>query len=163
MVQNISAQGSTFGGINKIGVDTNGRIIYQVVDSSGQEAGKMTIAPQDADTFEKSYNDIMASAPKIQEYAIKDSSPEDTKKRKKASRIITLVTTLIGAGVPIYLTRKSSSTYKQVFATLGGAIAGLAAGIGITFATLTPPGMMKFAKASKNLSKIEIQPFNETA
>ena len=59
MVQNISAQSSTFGGINKIGVDTNGRIIYQVVDSSGQEAGKMTIAPQDADTFEKSYNDIM--------------------------------------------------------------------------------------------------------
>ncbi len=161
MVQSINGQNSSFGGINRIGTTPNGRIIYQVVDENGQEAGKMTIAPQDADIFEKSYNDIMESAPKIQKYALEHSSPEDIEKRKKTSQIITLLTTLIGAGIPIYLTRKANSTFKQVFATLGGAIAGLAAGMGITFAALTPPGMTKFAKASKNLSKIEIQSYNE--
>ncbi len=162
MVQNITNQNASFGSISRVGTTPDGRIIYQVNDSSGQEAGKMTIAAQDADVFEKSYNDIMEAAPKIQKYAIEHSSPEDSEKRKKTSRIITLLTTLIGAGVPIYLTRKSS-TWKQVFSVLGGTITGLIAGIGISFATLTPPGMMKFSKASKNLSKIEIQPFNEVA
>lgn len=163
MVQNITNQNASFGSISRVGTTPDGRIIYQVNDSSGQETGKMTVAAQDADLFEKSYNDIMEAAPKIQKYAVEHSSPEAAERRKKTSRIITLLTTLVGVGIPIYLTRKSSSTFKQVFAALGGAIAGLAAGMGLTFATLTPPGMMKFSKASKNLSKIEIQPLNEIA
>ena len=84
------------------------------------------------------------------------------KKRKRTSRIIIGLGTLIGAGIPIYLTRKSPSTIKQVLATAGGMIAGLAAGLGISLAVTTPPGMMKFSKAAKNISKIDVQPLEET-
>ncbi len=162
MVQNVSNQTSSFGGINRIGTTQNGRIVYEVIDSNGQEAGKLTIPAQDADTFEKSYYDIMDAAPKIQKFSLEHSSAEDMKKRKTASNIMIAAGMIIGAGIPIYLTRKASG-WKQVLATVGGVVAGLAAGMGLSFATLTPPGMMKFVKASKNLSKIDVRPFEQNA
>lgn len=162
MVQNVANQGSAFGGISRIGTTQNGRIIYEITDYNGNEAGKMTVPMQDADTFEKSYQDIMETAPKLQKYALEHSSEQDMKKRKRTSRIIIGLGTLIGAGIPIYLTRKSPSTIKQVLATAGGMIAGLAAGLGISLAVTTPPGMMKFSKAAKNISKIDVQPLEET-
>ena len=88
MVQNVSNQTSSFGGINRIGTTQNGRIVYEVIDSNGQEAGKLTIPAQDADTFEKSYYDIMDAAPKIQKFSLEHSSAEDMKKRKTASNIM---------------------------------------------------------------------------
>ena len=82
MVQNVANQGSAFGGISRIGTTQNGRIIYEITDYNGNEAGKMTVPMQDADTFEKSYQDIMETAPKLQKYALEHSSEQDMKKRK---------------------------------------------------------------------------------
>ena len=162
MVQSIANQNSAFGGINRVGMTQNGRVIYEITDYSGNEAGKMTVPVQDADTFEKSYKDIIETAPKIQKYALEHSSEKDGKRRKNLSRIIMAGGAVIGAGVPIYMTRKSS-TIKQVLAAAGGLVAGLAAGFGISLKMTSPPGMMKFSKAAKNISNMDIQPLNETA
>ena len=57
----------------------NGRVVYQVIDGNGQEAGKMSIPQKDCDVFEKSYKDIIETAPKLQKFAEKHSS-EDSRK-----------------------------------------------------------------------------------
>ena len=161
MVQNINNQtGSQFGAINKIGNTQNGRTVYQVIDANGREAGKLSLPTTDCDMFEKSYKDILEAAPKIQKFAQEHSSPEDIKKRQKASRWIVGICAAIGAGVPIYLTRKAS-TVKQILTTALGIVGGLTAGFGVSLATTTPPGTMKFSKATKNISKLDIQPVVE--
>lgn len=161
MVQNISAQGANpYGSIQKIGTTENGRVVYQVIDGNGKEAGKMSIAGKDCDVFEKSYRDIMESAPKIQKYAQTHSSPADIEKRKKISKWLVWTGAILGAGIPIYLTRKST-TGKQLFATAAGIIAGLTGGFALSIKATTPPGTMKFTKAAKNISKLDIQPIAE--
>lgn len=161
MVQSVNnSQVNAFGSINRIGSTSDGRVIYSVTDATGKEAGKMSVASKDCDVFEKSYKDIIDSAPKIQKYVQSHSSPEDVQKRKSLSHWIVGSCAIIGAGIPIYLTRKAS-TVKQVIATVVGLVAGLTGGFGLSFATTTPPGTMKFAKATKNISKIDIQPFVE--
>lgn len=156
MVQNVGSYGS----INKIGTTENGRVIYQVTDGSGQIAGKMSIPQKDCDVFEKSYKDIMETAPNLQKFAEKHSTPESVKKLKKTSNWIIGLCSLAGAGVGIFKTSKLA-TWKQVLATTGGLIAGLAAGIGISFAVTTPKGMTKFNKATQNISKLDIQPVQD--
>lgn len=161
MVQNINGQSpNQFGTINRVGATSDGRLIYQVKDGDNQEVGKISIPGKDQDVFEKSYKDIMESAPKIQKYAQTHSSPEDIKKRKRASRWIVGICAAIGAGIPIYLTRKAT-TVKQVLATAVGIVGGLTGGFGLSILTTTPPGTLKFAKASKNLSKIDVRPYSE--
>ena len=173
MVQNIANQNSAFSGINRVGMTQNGRVIYEITDYSGNEVLEkphtkyqnfvhMCDFLASADTFEKSYKDIIETAPKIQKYALEHSSEKDVKRRKNLSRIIMAAGAVIGAGVPIYMTRKSS-TIKQVLAAAGGLVAGLAAGFGISLKMTSPPGMMKFSKAAKNISNMDIQPLNETA
>ena len=104
MVQNISKQPNTYGAINKIGVTENGRAIYQVIDGTGQTAGKMSIPQKDCDIFEKSYKDIIETAPKLQKFAEKHSTEESRKKLKKTSNWITGLCTAGAAGVAIWKT-----------------------------------------------------------
>lgn len=161
MVQSVNNQSvNQFGTINRVGNTPDGRVVYSVTDGEGREAGKMSVAAKDCDVFEKSYHDVIESAPKIQKFVQTHSSPEDIKKRKNTSRWITGICAAIGAGVPIYLTRKAS-TVKQVLATVVGLVAGVTSGFGLSFAVTTPPGTMKFSKATRNMSKIDIQPYSE--
>lgn len=156
MVQNIGA----YGAINRVGTTENGRAIYQVIDGDGKEAGKMSIPQKDCDVFEKSYRDIIETAPKLQKFAEKHSTEESRKNLKKTSNWITGLCTAAGAGIAIFKTT-NLKTWKQVLITLGGTIAGLAAGMGISFAVTSPPGIMKFNKATQNISKLDIQPIQE--
>lgn len=158
MVQGISAQtNNSFGVVNRIGNTPDGRVVYQVIDAEGKEAGKLSLPAQECDVFEKSYKDIMEAAPKIQKFAQQHSSPEDVRKRRNISRTIICFGTAIGAAIPIYLTR-NATTAKQIIATSIGILSGLAGGFGLSLATTTPPGTIKFSKATKNLSKLDIQP-----
>ena len=59
---------NSYGNIQRIGISNDNRVIYKVIDSQGKDAGKMSVAREDADKFEKSYIDIMSTAPKIREY-----------------------------------------------------------------------------------------------
>ena len=159
MVQSVNNQSvNQFGAINRVGNTPDGRVVYSVTDGNGREAGKMSVAAKDCDMFEKSYRDVIDSAPKIQKYVQTHSSPEDVKRRKRISIWITGICAAIGAGVPIHLTRKAS-TIKQVLATVAGLVVGVTSGFALSFSATTPPGTMKFSKATKNMSKIDIQPY----
>lgn len=161
MVQSVNNQSvNQFGAINRIGNAQDGRGVYSVLDGNGREAGKLSVAANDCDVFEKSYKDVMESAPKIQKYVQTHSSPEAIQKRKRTSRWITVACAAIGAGIPIHLTR-NKSTWVQIPVTILGMLAGVMAGFGLSFAVTTPPGTMKFSKATKNISKIDVQPYNE--
>ena len=151
---------NSYGNIQRVGTTPNGRALYRVIDSNGQEAGKLSVAGTDTDKFEQSYRDIMEAAPKIQKYVTENSSEEDIKKRKTTSRLIAGGGALAGLAIPIALTRKAS-TLKQILSTVAGLVIGLTAGFVTSLAVTTPPGTYKFAKASRTISKLDIQPVME--
>ena len=148
-----------YGNIQRIGTNNN-RVIYRVIDSKGKEAGRMTVAQQDADVFEKSYIDIMSTAPKIQKYVSEHSSPEELQRRRTMSRVCIGAGTVSGAILPTILMKKASVT-KKILTSIGGIVLGLTAGFATSLSISTPPGTIKFARASRKLSKIDIQPFVE--
>ena len=151
---------NSYGNIQRMGSTENGRAIYRVIDSDGNEAGRLSVAGTDTDKFESAYRDIMDAAPKIQKYVTENSSEADIKNRRNISRAIVGAGGFIGAAIPIALTRKAS-TLKQILATVTGVVAGLSAGFATSLAVTTPPGTYKFAKASRTFAKLDIQPISE--
>lgn len=151
-----ASSNSPYGNIQRIGTTQNGRSVYRVIDSQGKEAGKLSVPNEQVDTFESAYKDIMSSAPKIQKYVIENSSENDIKKRRNLSRFIVGTGGVIGAAVPILLTKRTSIT-KRVLATVAGVITGLSGGFAASLAATTPPGSYKFAKATRTFSKLDIQ------
>lgn len=166
MVQNVSSQNTMqnqnpngFGGISRIGMTDNGRVIYQVVDGTGQNALKMSVAQKDSDTFERSYNTIMTTGPKLQQY-MQNTPPEKIKKRQKASKWIIAGCALLGGSLGLLKTKGNGfwGTMKQVGITILGAGVGLFGGAFIASKCTTPPGAAEFSKATQALSKLDIQP-----
>ena len=151
---------NSYGNIQRMGSTENGRAIYRVIDSDGNEAGRLSVAGTDTDKFESAYRDIMDAAPKIQKYVTENSSEADIKKRRNLSRAIVGAGGLIGVAVPIALTRKAS-TLKLILATVAGVVAGLSAGFVTSLSVTTPPGTYKFAKASRTFAKLDIQPISQ--
>ena len=151
---------NTYGNIQKIGTTPNGRTVYRVIDSQGEESGKLSVPHEQADKFESAYKDVMDSAPKIQKYVMENSSEEDIKKRRNLSRLIVGTGGVIGAAIPIALSKKMSKT-KTILTTVAGIIAGVSAGFAASLAATTPPGTYKFAKATRTFSKLDIQPVAE--
>ena len=151
---------NSYGNIQRMGSTENGRAIYRVIDSDGNEAGRLSVAGTDTDKFESAYRDIMNAAPKIQKEVTENSSEADIKKWRNISRAIVGAGGFIGAAIPIALTRKAS-TLKQILATVTGVVAGLSAGFATSLAVTTPPGTYKFAKASRTFAKLDIQPISK--
>ena len=162
MVQNVSTPNNsgTYGGINKLGMNNNGRVVYQVIDSTGQVAGKMSVAPKDCDKFERSYDSIVKSAPKLQAYAQK-TSPEKMEKKQKLAKWIVGGTTAIGLLIPM-LKCKPNGTFwgwiKAIGLTALSGGAGAVGGVFIASKMVTPPGATEFAKATQTISKLDIKP-----
>ena len=155
MTQNVSNSNfNSLGSINRIGMTNNGRIVYEVSDSSGKVAAKMSVAQQDCDKFESSYNKMINAAPKLQEY-MQNTTPEKMQKKQKLSKWI------IGGGAflgGIYPALKARGTFKQIALTSLGALAGLAAGIFTASKIVTPPGAKDFSEATQTISRLDIQP-----
>ena len=160
MVQGVNYQNNSYGNIQRAGSTADGRAVYRVIDSLGKEAGKLSIPQESTDTFEKAYVDIMSTAPKIQQYALENSSPKDISRRRNISRAIVAAGGFAGAAIPIVLTRKAS-TLKQILSTVAGIVVGLSAGFAASLSATTPPGTFKFAKASRAIAKLDIQPVIE--
>ncbi len=158
---NAVSRTNPYGNIQRLSQGSDGRVVYRVIDSEGKEAGKMSIAKEDVDTFEKSYIDIMSTAPKIHDYVEKNSKPEDLKRRKNLSRLAIGACGCIGAAAPLLLMRNAGTT-KKILSSVAGIVAGLLTGFGISLSITTPPGAFKFAKATRNLSKIDIQPVEDS-
>jgi len=157
MIQSVNFRQDSYGNIQRAGSLQNGRAVYRVIDSTGNEAGKLSIPAKDTDKFERAYVDIMDAAPQIQKYALENSSEKDISCRRNLSRAVVAAGGIAGAAVSIAITRKSS-TLKQILAAVAGIIAGLSAGFITSLAVTAPPGTYKFAKASHIISKLDIQP-----
>ncbi len=151
---------NSYGNIQRIGTTPNGRAIYRVIDSQGEESGKLSVPQNQVDKFESAYRDVMDTAPQIQKFVLENSSEQDIKKRRNKSRAIVATGGIIGAAVPIALT-KNVSRVKSILATVAGIIVGISAGFAASLAATTPPGTYKFAKATRTFSKLDIQPVIE--
>lgn len=153
-------ENSTYGNIRRIGLQKNGRVIYAVIDSDGKDAGKLTIPSNEVDTFEKSYKEILTTAPKIKKYVSEHSSEKDLRWRRTQSMLSVTTGGLLGAAIPIFLTR-NKSTLSQIVSTVVGIVTGLSLGFMLSLNASTPPDSYKFAKAAHNLSKLDVQKFEE--
>lgn len=163
MVQSFSNQTPNgYGSVSRLGMTNNGRVVYQVADGSGQQAVKLSVAQQDCDKFEKSYRDIMESAPKLQRYA-QTTSPEKMQKKQKSAKWIVGGCGLLGGIIPL-LKCKPKGFWGHVGAlglTLLSTGVGLVGGMFVASKMVTPPGAMQFSKATQTLSKLDIQPVQE--
>lgn len=159
MVQSVnSGNQSKYGSIEKVGVTPEGRAVYKLVDADGSVAGGLTIPQQQCDTFERSYNMMISAAPKLENY-MKTHSEEDIKKQQKRGKWIIGGSALAGGLVPALFSYKlTGNKFLQILMTVGGTLAGFFAGRGVGIKVMTPPGAEEMAKASKMISKLDIQP-----
>lgn len=158
MVQNISA--NNYGSITRAGVSENGRAIYQVNDPEGKVAGKISIPQQSCDVFEKSYNDMLRTAPKMQQIAEDMQNPIKVEKNKninKWSRIIGASVTLLTSAL---LTKKLKFGW-QALICIPSSIAGLIGGAIVGTQLTTPKEAIVFTKAMQNISRIDIQKYED--
>ena len=98
----------------------------------------------------------METAPKMQKFAQK-MTPERMEKRKKTANWVLGLSTLTGFLVPAIIVRSKGQFWKTAL----GTIAGLTVGSVASFKLKTPPGAMKFSKATQNLAKLDAQPYQE--
>lgn len=161
MVQNLSSASSSLqGSINRVGTTDNGRVIYQVSDADGNYTGKLSVNQNQADVFEKTYHDLMESAPAMEKFAKEHQSEESLKKLNKKASTITLTSSIVGALLGVFTASKLKihNTWAQIGIALPTTIAGMFAGRKITEAVIVPSGVKKFKQATYNLSKIDVQP-----
>ena len=149
---------NSYGNILRAGNLPNGRVLYNVIDSEGNKAGKLSVPLEQVDTFEESYKQILDSAPKIQAFVKANSSEEAVTKRRNLGRGIVAASGIAGAVLPIALLRKSTSITKKILGVVAGIVTGLSAGFAASLGVTSPPGSMQFALASRNLSRLDIQP-----
>ena len=154
----VDVKQNPYGSIKRAAELPNGRVLYNVVDSEGHNAGKLTVPKEQVDTFEASYKEILETAPKIQAYVNANSSDEAIKKRRNMARGIVGISGLLGAAIPLAILHKSTSVTKKILGTVAGIVAGLSAGFIASLGVTTPPGSLDFARATRNLSTLDIQP-----
>ena len=156
MVQGLSS--NNYGSISRIGNSNDGRVIYQVSDPDGKVAGKISVAEQSCDVFEKSYNDLLESAPMMQKIAEDYQNP----KKQEQIRKTNLWSKIIGASVGLLassaLTRKLKHGW-QALICIPSAVAGLALGAYTGARLTTPKEAVKFTQAMQNMSKLDIRPY----
>ena len=160
MANNLSVnlKPASYGNILRAGNLPNGRVLYNVIDSEGNKAGKLSVPLEQVDTFEASYNQILDSAPKIQAFVKANSSEEAIAKRRNLGRGIVAAGGVLGFATPLIILNKSTSVTKKILWAVAGIVTGLSAGFISSLAITTPPGSFDFALASRNLSKLDIQP-----
>ena len=146
-----------YGSINKVGTSNDGRVIYQVVGADGNVKGGLSVAPNDCDKFERSYQSLMEAAPKVEKY-MKNHTEEDLKKLQKKGRRITGLSAFAGGIIPAILIHKPDKFLVQLLCTTAGAAAGFFTGLQIAKKITIPPGAEQMSKASKEMSKLDIKP-----
>ncbi len=162
MVNGVDVSVGTYGVVQRVGKSNNGRVVYQIFDSSGEPAGRISLPQNQVDTFERTYNQIIDSAREINEYVNTHSSPVDIKNRKRNSVISILGCGIVGGAIPIFLTR-NSTVLKQILATAIGVFAGLITGLAMALEINTPKGSYKFSKAKHKLLDLDIRVVKDTS
>ena len=158
MVQAIGT--NSYGSIARVGSTDNGRAIYQVKDPTGQTAGKVTVAENSSGIFEKAYDDLLKSAPKMQKYAEEFQDPKNQEKARKTNRWAKIIGASGALLTASALTRKMKTFWQAsicVLSTVAGYLGGVYAGAKLT----TPKEAMVFTKALQTISNLDVQPYNE--
>ena len=155
MVQALNNSTNQYGTVSKIGQTKDGRVIYKINDTKSNQSTTVSVAQKDCDKFEKSYKEILETAPQLQK-ELQNQSPKEIERKKTISKWIMGSSIAIGAGIP--LIKAKGKTWKQALFTLGGTLAGAITGLIINTSIMTPKGASKFAKATQNLSKLDIKP-----
>jgi hypothetical protein len=160
MVNNLSGnlKPSSYGNILRAGNLPNGRVMYNVIDSEGKKAGKLSVPLEEVDTFEASYKQILDTAPKIQAYVKANSSQSAIERRRRLGRSVIAGCGIAGFAIPMVILRKSASITKKILGAVAGIVAGLSAGFIASLGVTTPPGSFEFARARRTLSTLDIQP-----
>ena len=163
MVSAISAnlKPSSYGNVLRAGSLPNGRVMYNVIDSEGKQAGKLSLPANEVDTFEASYKKILDTAPKIQAYVKANSSKAAIEKRKHLANGIVALSGAAGFAIPMIILRKSVSVTKKILGAVAGIVTGLSAGFVASLTATTPPGSFEFARATRTLSTLDIQPVSD--
>lgn len=138
----------------KIGQMDNGRQIYQLSSNEGEH--KVSVPQLEADKFEKAVSDITQSAEKFEQ------SKDSIGKRKMLAYGALIGSGITGILVPALLT-KNKALWKKALSIIGGTLAGVTGGFAAFLSILTPPGMTKCLKASKTLSEMDIQPYEDVS
>ena len=154
----VNLKPASYGNILRTNSLPNGRVVYSVIDSEGNKAGKLSVPAEQTDVFEASYKQILETAPKIQAYVKANSSEAAINKRKNTARGIVSGCGVLGLAIPIILLRKSTSITKKILGMVAGIVTGLSVGFIASLGVTTPPGSLDFARASRTLSEIDIQP-----
>ena len=164
MTQSVSLQNSnSMGSINKIGQTNNGRIIYEVKTETGDIVEKLSVAQNDADVFEHTYNQIESSSSKFKKYMEK-TTPEKLEKKQRRAKWISTGCGLLGGFIPLFAYQTSKGVVKtlpQILLTLTGTLVGLFGGSLIASKIVTPPGVKEFNQSITTLSKLDIQTYKE--
>lgn len=152
---------SNYGSINKIGNTNNGRVIYEVKDSTGSTAGKISVAQPQCDVFERSYNDMMTAAPAMQNFAEKSMTPEWQEKSRKINKWSKLTGASLALIASALLTKSFGKYFWKAAVCLPCTLAGYLGGASVGLKLTTPKEAAQFSKAIQNISKLDVQPYNE--
>ena len=159
MVQSVNNMANRYGSVEKVGQTNDGRVVYKVTDPNGNVSGGLSVAQSDCDKFEHSYTNIINSAPKVEEY-MKTHTQEDLKQAQKKGRWITAIGAFIGGIIPAIVIHKPDNWLFKILCTAAGTFAGLFLGGQVAAKVTIPPGAKEMAKATQELSKLDIRPIN---
>lgn len=145
-----------YGTVKRVGNTDNGRVVYQVIEPKGTLVGNLTVPENQADIFEKSFEQVIRNAPKLEQY----TTPVQIEKRKRKANWITGISTAILGGIPLIKVKGEGAkgTWKQIGLTALGTISGFIIGRLIAAKITTPAGVAEFAKATETISKLDIKP-----
>lgn len=153
---------SFLGALNKIGTPVNGKQTYEVVDEDIKKKFTYTVPVENADKFEKAYNEYSAIQDNMK-------NPEEREKLvakyagswQKNNRASALIGGAIGAVIPaaIAIFTKGSVVKRSIWGTLGAIVFGIGGILtGGYFSMIkemkkvtADPGMQKLIGAAKNL------------
>jgi hypothetical protein len=139
-------------GLVNNGLTPDGRYSYTINNPMGNESVSFSVKPEDSDSFEK-------SVATMNEFGAKANDPKEIKKNKIKS--LAAFIGLLGAGIaaPAILTR-NSKTWVKILSTVGGGVAGFAAGVLGFVKCAMPKGMKEAQKAQEVLATLDIRPEN---
>ena len=144
------------GNITKAGTPVNGRQTYELTDSARNKKYTYTVPEENADTFEKLYEENNTTADSINSPEAQEKLVELGRKLGNRVKIYTFVGSILGAGIPAALAifNKGKVWKRAVFGTLGAIAGGTLGALGTTYLTFSN-GFKNIVKNSPTHQKLE--------
>lgn len=144
------------GNLNKVGTPVNGRQTYELTDNERHKKYTYTVPEENADTFEKLYDENNTTANSVHTPEEQEKLKEQGVKLGNRVKNYTIAGSIIGAGIPAALAifSKGKVWKRAVFGTLGAVIGAAVGAIGTTYLTFNN-GFKSLVKHSPAYQKLE--------